>query len=269
MAGDIREYAILEQAVKGVDIIFHFAAQTSVYRANENPPADFEINVKPMLTLLEICRKQSRPPIVLFSGTVTEAGIPVTLPINEECVDKPVTIYDLHKLIAENYLKYYAEQEMVKGVVLRLANVYGPGPKNSSADRGILNMMVRKALRGEDLTLYGSGEFIRDYVYAKDVARAFLLAGGSSDRISGKYFVIGSGKGMTLKAAFELGVERVALRTGKKVKVLNVEPPVALSVIETRNFVADSSAFQKVTGWSPDYVFINGLDETIEALATA
>ena len=266
---DVTNPKIFANIISGVDVVFHFAAQTSVYKANENPLVDFEINVKPMLALLDACRKQSCFPVVLFSGTVTETGIPVILPVNEGCVDKPVTVYDLHKLMAENYLKYYVEQGMVRGVTLRLANVYGPGPKNSSADRGILNMMVRKALKGEDLTLYGSGEFIRDYIYVKDVARAFLFAGGNIERVNGKHFVIGSGQGTTLKTAFELVAERVAVRTGKKVKVLSVEPPVALSVIETRNFVADSSAFQKATSWLANYTFINGLDATIEALATA
>ena len=48
----------------------------------------------------------------------------------------------------------------MQGVSLRLTNVFGPGPKSSSSDRGILNLMVNKALRGEELTIYGTGEYI-------------------------------------------------------------------------------------------------------------
>ncbi|MDD5131483.1 MAG: NAD-dependent epimerase/dehydratase family protein [bacterium] len=267
--GDVTKLDTWQKNVPGMDMVFHFAAQTSVYFANDHPLVDHERNVISMLCLLETCRQQKLKPAILFSGTVTETGLPVKLPVDENHPDDPVTVYDLHKLMAESYLKYYSAQGIINGAILRLANVYGPGPKSSSGDRGILNMMIRKALQGDDLTLYGSGEFIRDYIHVKDVARAFLLAGANIEQVNGKHFVIGSGHGTTLKKAFELVAERVAVRTGKTVKVLSVEPPATLSAIENRNFIADSSAFKKATGWSPEYTFINGIDETIEALATA
>jgi len=80
-----------------------------------------------MLNLLEICRKKKLKPIVLFSGTVTEAGICQEMPVNETVKDSPITIYDIHKLMAETYLKHYCRQGFVRGAILRLANVYGPG----------------------------------------------------------------------------------------------------------------------------------------------
>ncbi|MEI7463342.1 MAG: NAD(P)-dependent oxidoreductase, partial [Candidatus Taylorbacteria bacterium] len=123
---DIRNSDIWSQLLEGIDFIYYFAGQTSVYKSNENPNEDFEINVKPLFNLLETCRKQNFHPGILFSGTVTETGIPVALPVNELHPDNPVSVYDLHKLIAEYYLKYYSNREIVRGVTLRLANVYGP-----------------------------------------------------------------------------------------------------------------------------------------------
>jgi UDP-glucose 4-epimerase len=57
------------------------------------------------------------------------------------------------------------EQGYVRGVTLRLANVYGPGPRSGSTDRGILNQMIRRALAGEPLTVFGAGDQVRDYVH--------------------------------------------------------------------------------------------------------
>jgi len=261
---DIRERVIWESLLDNVDIVFHFAAQTSVYVAEQDPQADLAINVMPMLHLLETCREKKLTPIVLFSGTVTEVGLTEHLPVNESCPDYPITIYDLHKWMAENYLKHYARTGILKGVVLRLANVYGPGPKSSSADRGVLNMMIRKALQGQSLTVYGDGKYLRDYVYVEDVAHAFLNAAANIGIVSGKHFVIGSGEGYTILQAINLVAERIALKTGKRVPVVNIEPPSQLLPIEFRNFVADTQLFTKSTGWKAKWSLIEGIDATIQ-----
>lgn len=154
-----------------------------------------------------------------------------------------MTVYDLHKLAAETYLKCYAADGVVRGAVLRLANLYGPG-SSSSPDRGVLAAMIRRALKGEALTIYGSGQYLRDYVYVEDVVQAFPLA-----------------------EAFSLVADRVARRTGCRVPVVHVEPSAGQAAIEARNFVADSSQFTRVTGWRARWSLAEGIDATIEALA--
>lgn len=264
--GDVREKALWERILKDIDIVFHFAAQTSVMVANKDPIADLENNVMPMLHLLETCRTKGWQPIVLFSGTVTEAGIPIRLPVDETHIDKPITIYDLHKLMAENYLKYYVSQGIVKGVVLRLANLYGPGPKSSSPDRGVLNLMIRRALAGETLTVYGKGNSLRDYIYVEDAARAFLESALNIERTNGQHFVIGSGQGYSIAEAMNLVSDRIALRTGKRVPVTHIDPPSPQSPIEERNFVADSNRFMRITDWKVGYSLCEGIDRTLEVL---
>lgn len=264
--GDVGKIETWQTYLPGVDIVFHFAAQTSVYFANNDPLADNLRNVQPMLYLLETCRQNDFHPAVIFSGTVTVTGMPKRIPVDETHTDDPVTMYDVHKLMAENYLKYYSGQGIVNGAILRLANVYGPGPVSSSADRGILNMMVKKALAGEDLTLYGKGEFLRDYIFVKDVAAAFLLAAINITKVKSQHFVLGTGKGTTLAEAFNLVTERVKAKTGKKVKVVSVDPPAGQSLIENRNFVADSGKFTGLTGWQAETPLVAGIDEIIQSI---
>ena len=264
--GDVCDPDVWTRILPGVDFVFHLAAQTSVPRANEDPVADLDGNVRPMLHLLETCRRNRHAPVVLFAGTVTQTGIPLRLPVDETHPDAPVTIYDLHKLVAENYLKYYASGEVVRGATLRLANVYGPGPQSSSADRGVLNRMVRMALEGQALTVYGSGEYLRDYVYVDDVTAAFLVAGARIERMHGQHFVIGSGTGHTLAQAVNLVADRVELKTGFRAPVRHVDPPAPLHPIEARNFVADTTRFGAATGWSPRVSLVEGIDRTIAYL---
>lgn len=264
--GDVSIKETWEKALAGIDIVFHFAAQTGIYAADENPINDLNQNVLPMVYLLEACRRQKIRPVILFSGTVTESGMPAYLPVDETHPDNPITVYDLHKLIAEKYLKYYCRQNLVKGTILRLANVYGPGPKSSNSQRGILNLMVRKALQGEDLVLYGTGEYLRDYVYVQDAARAFLSAAVNIDKVNGNHYVIGTGKGTTLAEAFNLVVDKTFARTGRKIKINSIEPPAGLSLIEKRNFIADSRKFISATDWKVDYSLAEGIEAVIQSV---
>lgn len=265
LCGDVGDPAVWEKCLEGIDFIFHFAAQTSTYVANDDPVADQAINVMPMLHLLEACRRRGTRPTVCFSSTVTVAGIPERLPVDETHHDHPLTVYDLHKQMAEQYLRWYAEQGIVRGVILRLANVYGPGPRSSRSDRGILNQMIRHALSGEPLTVYGAGDQLRDYVYVEDVTRAFLSAARHSETLNGQYFVIGSSQGHTIAEAMRMIAARCTARTGREVPVRHVAPPGALSPIEQRHFVADSHRFCAATGWHAGCTLAEGIDRTLEA----
>lgn len=264
---DVRDPDVWSRVLPGVDFVFHLAAQTSVPRADQDPRADFDVNARPVLHLLETCQRAPKPPIVLMAGTATQAGIPISNPVDETHPDVPVTIYDLHKLVAESYLKHYSAHGLVRGATLRLANVYGPGPASASADRGVLNTMIRRALRGEALTVFGTGEYLRDYVFVEDVTAAFLAAGAHIERLNGRSFLIGSGTGYTLRQALDLVAERVSLTTGCRVPVIHADPPAPLHPIEARNFVANPARFRQATGWAPSVALPEGIDRMVAYLA--
>ena len=262
--GSYQDVVVFNKAVINVDIIFHLASQTSVYEAEKNPLADYEANVKPMQLLLEVCRKEANCPIIIFSGTSTQCGMPEKLPVDENVIDHPITTYDFHKLQAERWLKFYTKQGWVKGVSLRLTNVYGPGPKSSSADRGILNKMISKAIREEELTIYGTGDYLRDYIYIEDVVSALLLATIHIKDLNGKHFILGSGEGTTINDAITMVGELVSHHTGKIVAVKRVEMPPDLLKIEFRNFIADVSSLKQQATFDVHYSLENGINKTID-----
>lgn len=264
ISGDIRARETWSRALEGIDHVFHLAAQTSAYIASEDPFMDLDINVLPVLYMLEICRERGLSIKIAFAGTVTEVGITLQTPVDESFPDHPTTIYDIHKLTAEKHLQYYARQRATQTVTLRLSNVYGPGPSSSRADRGVLNQMVRKALQGETLTVYGEGSFVRDYVFIDDVVRAFLVTGSKMDVLSGNYYVIGSGTGSRLVDAVNLVADRVARRKGYRPSIVHITPPDAQLAIEKRNFVANTGRFSAATGWTPQVSLVEGIDRTIE-----
>ena len=77
--GEISDRTLWDRAIEGVDIIFHFAGQTSVYVAEEDPIIDYEANVLPMLNILEACKKNGARLDILFAGTSTQMGLPENL----------------------------------------------------------------------------------------------------------------------------------------------------------------------------------------------
>ncbi|MFT4579044.1 MAG: UDP-glucose 4-epimerase [Nitrospinales bacterium] len=265
--GEITEASVWRQAMQGVDIVFHFAGQTSVYVADEDPDIDYRANVLPMLHMLENCKNMGGQTDIIFAGTSTQVGLPETLPVDEMFQDKPITIYDLHKCMAENYLKFYARMGVVRGVTLRLTNVYGPGPRSSSDDRGFLNTMVRRAISGQSLTLYGEGEYVRDYIYVDDVLSAFLLASKKMALLNQSHFVLGSGEGHSISEALHRIADRTTLKTGERISVKSIDPPKAMSPIEERCFVADSESFSSITGWESEISLSEGIDRTLEAFS--
>ena len=215
--GDIRDRNLLESILPEYDIIFHFAAQTSIYVADINPINDIGINLMPLVNILDICEKWQLKQVIIFSGTATQVGLNGFMPVDEQVQDNPVTIYDLNKSLSEKYLGFYCRKGVVRGSTLRLANVYGPGPKSGSNDRGIVNLMVKRAIDNKPLTIYGTGEYTRDYIYIKDVVNAFLSAAINIDKLNGKFFYIGSGKGHTIVDMIKMIVERVYMHGGNNI----------------------------------------------------
>lgn len=264
LTGDVSDPLVWEQNLFGVDFVFHLAAQTSTYEANSNPVVDQTANVMPILYLLEACRRLKCHPTILYAGTVTVVGIPKRLPVDELHPDHPLTIYDLHKQMAEQYLRWYVEQGVVQGGTLRLSNVYGPGPHSGSTDRGIINRMIYRALLGEPLTIYGEGNQVRDYVYVDDVAQAFAAAARHAEELNGRHFVIGSGKGHTIAETMRIIAGCAEENTGRKVSVLHVDPPGGQSPIEGRDFISDTRAFSRMTGWRPEVSLVKGIARTME-----
>ena len=249
--------------LEGAEFVFHLAAQTSAYRARADPLGDLNINVVPVLHMLEACSAQNSSARIVFAGTVTQVGLTERVPVSDTQPDRPITIYDIHKLAVEGYLRVFAEQGPVKTATLRLANVYGPGPATKEADRGVLNQMIRKAMRREPLTVYGAGDGVRDYVFIDDVVSAFLFAGAWIGALNGGSYVIGSGVGTRLVDAAHLVVDRVERLTGFRAPVRHVPPPDRQLSIERRSFVADTTRFCSSTGWAPHVALAEGIDRTI------
>lgn len=252
------------------DVFFHFAGQTSVFSARENILHDLNLNVVSLIEILKALKSNSKKTFVAIAGTATEFGYTnSSMPISESHCSNPITFYDISKVAAEHYLLQFVRERWLDGCALRLANVYGGSREGQNSDRGVVDKVFQKALAGETINIFGSGEFLRDYVHIDDVVSAFYLAWLNRESVNGECFNIGTGVGTTVKDAFHLMAKLAEEVTGKEVDVILIEPPDTLSRIEYRSYISNIEKFFSCSGWKPVFRLESGIRYSYRKLFNA
>ena len=174
---DLRDAAALAAACRGVEAIFHLAAQISVAASMERPGETVEVNTLGTLALIAAARKAGVKAIVLSSSAAIYGDDP-RLPKREDMSPDPRSPYAVTKLDGEHYLSIFAAGAGMRAVALRYFNVFGPRQDPKSQYAAAIPAFISRALAGETITIHGDGLQTRDFVFVDDVARANLLAAG-------------------------------------------------------------------------------------------
>ncbi|MEO8064322.1 MAG: NAD-dependent epimerase/dehydratase family protein [Pseudomonadota bacterium] len=263
--GSLIDASFCRRLVAGADAVFHLAAQTSVPQSWADPLADLRENVESTVALLKACADESHKPAFVYAGTATQIGLTTSVPIPAGQADLPITVYDANKLAAEQLVGVYTSMGAVAGVTLRIANVYGPGAAKSAPERGVVNKLIARAMAGQNLTYYGDGDLVRDYVYIADLLRAFQFAAPAAPRADRRSYVIAGGGSHTLREAFETIADVVASLGFTRVQVSSVPWPKSSHPIDRRSFTVDITAHVAFSGWRPRIPFAEGIRLTAEA----
>ncbi len=261
--GEITNPEQIKQAIKDKDFLFHLAWQTDLKKSMASPKEDISTDLIGLINILENTKQYNPQMKIIFASTVTVIGETEKLPSNEDEKEAPLSIYEANKLTGEKYLALYSKNYNLKTTVLRLSNVFGEYQRIDNPSRGVLNFMIGRALRGEVLTVYGEGDFIRDYCHVQNYVNAFIQS-ALSPNTEGKVFVLGSGQGKTMNEVVEKIKSITEALTQKPVNIKHVPFPESENKINKRNFIADTSRFKEATGWAPQISFEEGLKKTIE-----
>ncbi len=173
--GDIRDRAMVERAMKGVDYVLHQAALASVQRSIDNPRASNEVNVQGTLNLLEAARKESVKRFV-YASSSSVYGDSEELPKREDMPTNPKSPYAITKLTGEWYCRVYSEIFDLVTVSLRYFNVFGPHQDPNSEYSAVIPIFVWALLNSERPTIFGDGKQSRDFTFVDNVVQANLLA---------------------------------------------------------------------------------------------
>jgi UDP-glucose 4-epimerase len=256
--GDFGNRGDVAGALSGCDVVFHLVATTLPRASNEDPVHDLESNLLPTVRFLDLALEHSVKKVVFASSGGTVYGHPRLVPVPETHPTQPLCSYGIHKLAIEQYLHLYHSLHGLAYCVLRLANPFGERQR-TDASQGAVAVFLDLALRGEEVTVWGDGSAVRDYVYVGDVARAFCLA-ATYESPTG-LFNIGSGRGHSVNELLA-AIEDVLGR------------PVSRRYVQGRPFdvpvnVLDTTLAARALGWQPNVAFRDGLERTLESLRLA
>lgn len=178
-------------AERPTDVIFHLAAQIDVRKSVEAPEEDCETNVVATVRIANAARKHSVRKIIHTSSGGSIYGSPESFPVDESFDVMPESPYAASKAAGELYLSMFCRlYPTMRCAFIAPANVYGPR-QNPDGEAGVVAIFAERLLKGQPTKVFGNGGNTRDYVYVKDVARAFYLAWLHAE--NGERFNIGTG----------------------------------------------------------------------------
>jgi UDP-glucose 4-epimerase len=184
--GDVRDKEFINSSMKGVEEVYHLAADPSVKDSATNPEGSFRINVDGTFNVLEAARKNDVKKIV-FTSSSTVYGETKVLPTPEDHPEIPISNYAASKVADEVYISSYAFTYGIKGVVLRLANIFGP-PSMHGVMYDFYNKLQADPSK---LEILGDGKQSKSYLYISDCIDAITLASRKQRKIY-DYFNVGS-----------------------------------------------------------------------------
>src|SRR5438093_2690453 len=259
--GDIRDPAVVEEAVAGCDVIFHLAGKSGPTASNASPLEDLDVNSRGLLTLLDTCRHLNPEVKIIFPSSRLVYAASPKQPTSESAPTAPLAVYGIHKWAAEQYLLLYRRLYGMRACILRITNPYGPFQRPEQNRYGVVNWFIHQAMHDQPLTVYGKGAQLRDYVHVDDVVDA-LLAAGSSPRAEGKIFNVGSGRGVSFLEMAELIV-----RTARRGSIRHIEWPADAAMVETGDFIAETSLIADELSWKARILLEAGIKGVIERYA--
>lgn len=189
--GDLRDASRVEEAVRGIEVIFHEAAFVSVPQSMEEPQTCFDVNITGTSLLFDAARRAGvRRAVVASSAAVY--GESDALPLIEETPLQPRSPYAVSKRVDEMYAELFTGSFGLQVVALRYFNVYGPRQRPDSMYAAAVPIFARRLLDNKPVTVFGDGGQTRDLINVHDVVRANLIA-SEHPNAAGKVFNICTG----------------------------------------------------------------------------
>jgi len=250
LEGSVTSDRMLDKALKDVDAIFHLAAMVSVPETMKHPRECMEINTLGTLQLLAAAKRHGARRIV-FSSTSAVYGDDPEQPKRESMNPEPLSPYAVSKLNSEMAVQLLGEQSGIRTASLRYFNVYGPRQDPKSAYAAAIPIFVARALRNEDIVIFGDGEQTRDFVFVKDVVQANLLVSEKGEGI----YNVGAGSTVTINQL----ARQIVSMTGSKSRIVHADPRPG----DVKHSSADISRI-KAIGFEPDAERDEALARTVE-----
>ena len=251
--GDIRDKAMVEQALEGCEAVFHLAAMVSVPQTVADPLLSTAINIMGTATVLEAAR-QAQSRAVIFASSCAVYGDAPQQPKTEQAPTQSLSPYAQQKLTAEQYMTLFSQIYGMSAVSLRFFNVYGPRQDPSSPYSGVISIFMNRALAREAPEIYGDGRQSRDFIFVKDIVRALMLA--ADPAAAGRVINVGSGDSVTINELWE----KITALAGIQVSPHHADPREG----DIKHSQSSIALARELLNFEPAVSLDQGLEQTFE-----
>ncbi len=256
---DVRDEYSMDYLVRGQDILFNLAGQTSHLDSMRDPYTDLEINVRSQLSILEACRKNNPGIKIVYASTRQFYGKPDYLPVDERHLLHPTDVNGINKMAGEWYHIVYHNVYGIRTTSLRLTNTYGPRMRVKDARQTFLGIWLKQVLCDEPILVYGDGQQLRDFNYVDDVVEAMLMA-ALDPRADGQAYNLGSPE---LPINF-VDLAELLIRENGAGEYRLVPFPTDRRAIDIGDYYADFSKIRRELGWTPQVSLAAGLKRSLD-----
>ena len=253
VAGDIRDPYFVNQAVKGVDIIFHLAALIAIPFSYHAPDSYVDTNVKGTLNILNAARDAGTSR-VLVTSTSEVYGTAQFVPITEEHPRQPQSPYSASKIGADCMAESFFRSFELPVTIVRPFNTYGP----RQSARAVIPATIIQLLNGRKEIHLGDLTPTRDLLFVKDTVRGFIA-------IAGCEALTGQDINIATQSEISIGdlVHEIITQINPAAKVVTDEQRIRPAKSEVFRLFGSNEKLKKYTSWEPQHTLAQGIAETI------
>ena len=236
---DICDYDSIRPLFKGVDCVFHLAAEARIQPAIENPTKAAAVNVGGTCNILQAARLEGVKRVI-YSSTSSAYGLKNEPPLKETMQKDCLNPYSVTKCAGEELCQMYYKLFGLETIVFRYFNVYGERQPTRGQYAPVIGLFIKQNQEDKPMTVVGDGLQTRDFTYVGDVVEANLAAASCKNEESlGGIHNIGTGTSHSI------------------IDLTNMIAPghyvhIPSRVGECRHTTADNSKAKRLLGWTPE-----------------
>lgn len=247
--GDVRDQDLVTKASKGCDLIFHFAAVLGVDIVADNPVETMDVEVIGTRNVVMAAEINNIKRIMYASTSGIYGHSAIENALTEEVLVDPRTSYAMAKRYNEIYLASHYEEKGLDVISLRFFNVYGWNQDN----RMVIPRFFEQALKGQDITVFGTGKQTRDFTYIDDTIEACIrLIDTNGCHIVN---IANEAEWCILDVA-----EQIKEITGSDSEIVFIDAPKKRYDYEVERRVGSSAKLSKLSNYKPDTTLMDGLN---------
>jgi len=256
VSGDIRDYDLVYNALKGCDSVFHLAALIGIPYSYISPLAYIRTNIEGTYNILQSAKMLGTENILITSTSETY-GTAQYVPIDEKHPMVGQSPYSASKIGADQLsLSYYRSFDLPVKIV-RPFNTYGP----RQSARAIIPTIITQIFNGNDKIKLGNLHPTRDLTFVEDTVNGFIEIAKSNELI-GEITNIGMNEEISIGDIVKL----ISKLMNSKIEIESVEERIRPENSEVERLNCDNSKILSKTNWKPQYNLKTGLLETIKWL---